>query len=269
MSLRVACCQIAPSVGEPERNAQTAQAAIAGAVSAGAQLVVLPELANSGYVFDSSEEPREAAIHADGELLRTWSAVAGDALVVCGFCELAPDGRVFNSAALLADGAVIAVYRKLHLWDKEKRWFVPGEEPAPVVETRYGRIGLGICYDIEFPELTRGLALQGAEMIALPTTWPHAPPPGGGPILHSLAAMTAYWNKVFVAVCDRCGIERGGEFEGGSVIAGPEGSLRAGPVAGRGVETLYADVELDEARNKRTSERNDAFADRRADQYVM
>jgi predicted amidohydrolase len=138
-----------------------------------------------------------------------------------------------------------------------------------VVATRHGSIGLAVCYDVEFPELTRGLALQGAQLIALPTNWPRDDaPPDGRPVLHSLAAMTAYWNKLFVAVCDRCGTERGLEFEGGSVIAGPDGALQAGPVADRGPSTLYADCDLNASADKRTSEHNDAFADRRPAHYV-
>ena len=89
-------------------------------------------------------------------------------MVVGGFCELAPDGRLHNSSALVDGDGVRAVYRKLHLWGEEPRWFVPGDKAAPIVETRHGRIGLGVCYDIEFPELTRGLGLAGADLIALP-----------------------------------------------------------------------------------------------------
>jgi 5-aminopentanamidase len=133
----------------------------------------------------------------------------------------------------------------------------------------HGRIGLGVCYDLEFPELTRGLALRGAELIALPTNWPlEEQPPDGRPILHSLATTTAYWNKVFVAVCDRSGLERGVQFEGGSVIAGPDGALRAGPVPGHGVDTLYADCELAWTRDKGVGASNTAFADRRAGHYT-
>jgi predicted amidohydrolase len=124
-------------------------------------------------------------------------------------------------------------------------------------------------HDLEFPELTRGLALDGAELIVAPTNWPREQaPPDSRPILHSLAAMTAYWNKVFVAVCDRCGIERELEFEGGSVIASPDGALCAGPVADRGVQTLQADCDLAQALDKRNGEHNDAFADRRPAHYV-
>jgi predicted amidohydrolase len=270
MSARIACCQIAPDVEDRGRNESLTRDAVHAAVAGGAQIVVLPELATSGYVFRSAEEARAAAVPADSELLRRLgeAAAGGRALVVCGFCELAGDGRVFNSVALLDGSEVLGTYRKLHLWGEERQWFSVGEQPAPVVQTRYGRIGLAICYDLEFPELTRGLSLQGAELIALPANWPHEEPLDGRPVLHSLAAMTAYWNKVFVAVCDRHGIERGAEFEGGSVIAGPDGALLAGPVQDRGAEILYADCELERADDKRTGKHNDAFADRRPEHYV-
>ena len=103
----------------------------------------------------------------------------------------------------------------------------------------------------------------------LPTNWPREPrPPASGPVLHSLAAITAYTSRVFVAVCDRNGTERGVEFEGGSVIADPNGWLLAGPIADRGARTLFAELDLDVAREKRTGPHNDAFADRRPDRYV-
>jgi predicted amidohydrolase len=189
--------------------------------------------------------------------------------VIGGFAELALDGTLYNSAALVGGAGTLAVYRKLHLWDQESRWFAPGQDPAPVVQTPFGRIGLGVCCDIEFPELSRGLALAGAELIAFPTNWPHDPdPPNGRPIVHSLAAVTAYVNRVFLALCDRSGTERGLEFEGASVIADPDGAIIGGPVATRGTETIWADCDLATARNKRTSDRNDAFADRRPERYA-
>ncbi len=268
--VRVACCQIAPDVLDPQRSANVAVDALAAAVAAGAQIVVLPELVTSGYVFASVEEAQAAALGAE-DVAAAWAPIAarGDAVVIGGFCERGPDGRLFNSSALVDRDGLRAVYRKLHLWGEEPRWFSAGDQPAPVVDTRHGRVGLGICYDIEFPELTRGLALAGAELIALPTNWPHDPRPADGrPILHSLAATTAYLSRVYVAVCDRCGAERGLEFEGGSVIAAPDGGLRAGPVPGRGVGTLLAECDLTEARRKRTGQHNDAFADRRPAYYA-
>jgi len=268
--MRIDCCQIAPDVESPERNSAATIEAISTAIDDGAQIVLVPELATSGYVFGSVEEARAAAISPDQEPLRSWAAQAAraDAIVIGGFCEVDGEGRLFNSSALVDGDGVRAVYRKLHLWDDERSWFTPGDSCAPVVDTQYGRIGLAVCYDLEFPELTRGLALGGAELIAVPTNWPHdGAAPDGRPVLHALTAMTAYLNKVFVAVCDRCGTERGLEFEGGSVIAGPSGALLAGPVSDRGVQTLHAECELSDARDKHSGKDNDAFADRRAEHY--
>ena len=270
-TVRVACCQLATNVEDPEESAARTRAAIAEAVAGGAQIVVVPELSNSGYMFRAEEEALAAAVSADDPLLAGWAAEAagGDAVVIGGFCELGMDGRVYNSLALVDPDGVQAVYRKLHLWNEENRWFVPGDQPAPVIDTRHGRIGLGICHDIDFPELPRGLALGGADLLAFPVNWPAGDPvPGGRPILHSLATTTAYLSKVFVAVCDRCGVERGAEFEGASVIAGLDGSLVAGPVEDRGEAILYADCALSEARDKRLNGYNDVFADRRADLYA-
>ncbi len=275
MIVQIACCQFAPNVEDPGANAERTLAAISAAVAAGADIVVVPELANSGYVFNSAEEARAAAVPADGELLRGWAQAAapGSAMVIGGFCELGDDGRVYNSCALIDATGVVAVYRKLHLWANEQHWFARGEAPAPVIATRYGRIGLGICYDIEFPELARGLALGGAELIAMPTNWPREPPDkeaarGGLPILSQLAGTTAYLNKVFVAVCDRCGTERELTFEGGSVIADPHGALLAVSPEDRGQHSLLAGCEISLAADKRNGELNDAFADRRPDQYA-
>lgn len=268
----VACCQTLPDVDDPVASAAHARAALRAAVEAGAGIVVLPELCHSGYVFSSAEQARAAAAPADGELLDGWAqeAARGDAVVVGGFCELGADGRVFNSAAVVDRDGVIAVYRKLHLWNDEASWFVPGEQPAPVVATRHGRLGIGVCYDIEFPELTRGLALAGAELIVLPTNWPReASAPGSGPMLQLLARTTAYLNRVFVAVCDRGGDERGLGFQGGSAIAAPDGSLLATAPPGAGAATLYAECELSTARDKRTGPRNDALADRRPQHYRL
>jgi predicted amidohydrolase len=268
-TLTVACCQTVPDVEHPATSAAQARAALQAAVELGAQIVLLSELCHSGYVFVSEAEARAAAVPAGGELLAGWAAEAarGDAVVIGGFCELADDGRVFNSAAVVDRDGVIAVYRKLHLWHDEASWFTPGEQPAPVVDTRHGRIGVGICYDMEFPELTRGLALAGAELIALPTNWPRedgvaeASP-------HLLARATAYLSHVYVAVCDRGGDERGIGFQGASIIAGPRGQALAAAAPGATAETIFAACDLHATRDKRTGPRNDAFADRRAQHYL-
>jgi predicted amidohydrolase len=270
--LRVACQQIPPRVGDPEGNRALTRDAVREAVAAGAGLVVLPELSTSGYVFESAGEAHAAAEPADGPTLRAWAeeATRGDAIVVGGFCELGGDGLLYNSAAVVDGGGVLAVYRKIHLWDREQLVFEPGSERAPVVETRVGRIGVGICYDLSFPEIARGLTLAGAELVALPANFPGSPRPGGErPIEITVAMATAHLNHVFVAVCDRCGAERGVEWVGGSVVCDEWGWILAGPPPDFGPGLVVADCDLSRARNKAWNERNDVLGDRRPGLYGL
>jgi 5-aminopentanamidase len=271
-SVRVACAQVAPTVGDLEGNRRLAREAVREAVSVGTRVVVLPELVTSGYVFESVEEARSCAEPAEGPALRGWSeeAAAGDAIVVGGFCELGADGTLFNSAAVVAASGVVAVYRKIHRWDREQFYFEPGAEPAPVVETSVGRIGVGVCYDLNFPEIARGLALAGADLVALPANFPlHPRPEGERPIEVTLAMATAHLNHAFVAVCDRCGPERGVDWVGGSVVCDELGWVLAGPPAGFGPGLVVADCDLARARDKAWNERNDVLGDRRPELYRL
>ena len=151
----VAVAQLAIAVAEPDANRQAAADAVAEAAAAGARLVVLPELCDSGYVFDSAGEARRLASPAAASVtLRQWHALAGrHRLVIAGgFCELGADDRLYNSAALVDASGIRAVYRKAHLWDKEKLVFTPGDSALPVVDTEIGRVAVMVCYDLEFPE---------------------------------------------------------------------------------------------------------------------
>src|SRR5580704_13863027 len=173
----VAACQLGLTVGEVEANRAAAAAAVARAAGRGAELVVLPELCDSGYVFTGEAEARALANPAaDNPTLRAWQALAGQhaTIIVGGFCELGEDGLVYNSAAVVGRDGVLAVYRKAHLWDAEKLVFTPGDAPPPVVDLPFGRVGLMICYDLEFPEWVRLAALAGADVIAAPVNWPAA-----------------------------------------------------------------------------------------------
>jgi 5-aminopentanamidase len=268
----VGCQQIAPAVGELEGNRRLARDAVREAVSAGARLVVLPELCTSGYVFESPEEARACSEPADGPSLRTWAeeAARGDAVVVGGFCELGEDGLLYNSAAVVDGGGVLGVYRKLHLWDREQLVFEPGRECAPVLETRVGRVGVGVCYDLDFPEVARSLALAGADIVVMPANLPNFPRPAGErPIEVTLAMATAHVNHVFVALCDRCGPERGVDWVGGSVVCDEWGWVLAGPPERCRPGLVLAECDLLRARQKAWNERNDVFGDRRPDLYRL
>jgi predicted amidohydrolase len=261
----VVCCQLAPEVGRLEASLAAASAALRGAADAGADVVVLPELVTSGYCFESLEEARSVALPAGHPALAAWSAEAGGAVVIGGFAELGADGRLYNSAALVDRTGVRAVYRKVHLWDTEQLWFTPGDAPPPVVGTEHGRIGVMVCYDLEFPEMVRSVALRGAELLAVPTNWPWVDRPDGWPAPEVVIAMgAARVNRLAIACCDRSGIERGQRWNEGSAVIGADGWLLAtADASGR----ACAGVDLTASRAKAISPRNDALADRRPDVY--
>jgi predicted amidohydrolase len=272
---KIAVAQLAITVAEPDANRLAAATAVAEAAAAGARLVVLPELCDSGYVFapqGPAAEARGLAAPADGNpTLRQWQALSArhGLVIVGGFCELGDDGRLYNSAAVVDASGTRAVYRKAHLWDAEKLVFTPGDAAPAVVDTEAGRVGLMVCYDLEFPEWTRLAALDGAELIAAPVNWPgYSWPAGERPAEVVKAQATAAASGVFVAVADRCRTERGVPWISGSLIASPEGYLLAGPVLADRPAVLTADCDLPRARDKRVSERNDLLADRRPELYA-
>jgi len=226
-------------------------------------MVVLPELASCGYPLASAEEARSCAEKGSLSLQRWQEAADGGITVIAGFSESAPDG-VYNSCALIDQSGVRTIYRKLHLWDREKLLFSPGTAAPVLVDTSFGVIAMAICYDLEFPELTRNLALSGADLLALPTATPYNPrPTGTHPMAVTLAMATARLNGIFLACCDHCDSERGLPFDGGSVIVSNNGWLLAGPPPEYGEGLVMADCDLEAARDKKRGERNDLFADRR------
>jgi 5-aminopentanamidase len=270
LSARIAVCQLRLAIGETVRNAAAAREAIVSAADSGAQIVVLPELTRSGYVFRDTAEARSLAEPADGPSAREWADLAArhDLVVVGGFCELGESGTLYNSALLVGPDGTRAVYRKAHLWDAEADVFVPGDADPPVVTTAYGRIGIMICYDAEFPEWVRRPALAGAELLAVPTNWPADPVPAGErPMVVVNIQAAAFANRMFVAAACRCGEERGVSWVGGSLIAGPDGYPLAGPAGADQAEVILADCELRLARSKASGPRNDVHADRRLDLY--
>jgi 5-aminopentanamidase len=263
----VAACQLGLTVGDTEANRAAGAAVIGEAAQRGAELVVLPELSDSGYVFTGEAEARAlASPAADSPTLREWQALAGrhGTTIVGGFCELGEDGLVYNSAAMVGRDGVLAVYRKAHLWDAEKLVFTPGDAPPPVADLPFGRVSLMICYDLEFPEWVRLPALGGADLIAAPVNWPAMPVPAGErPCDVVRVQADACVNGVFIAVADRCRVERGVSWVGGSVIVGPDGYPLAGPATSGSEAILIADCELARARDKQVSTHNDVMTDRR------
>jgi predicted amidohydrolase len=262
---RVVCCQLAPVVADVEGNIALAERALVGALDQGADVIVLPEVVTSGYPFDSVDEARAATITREHPLFHRWRGIIGDAVLVFGFAELGVDGKVYNSAALVQAGAEPTFYRKTHLWDTEKLFFVAGDDVPPVVNTAVGRIAVMICYDLEFPEMTRSVALRGADLLAVPTNWPWIERPPGSPAPEVVIAMAAARvNKMAIACCDRTGSDRGQRWNEATTIIGADGWARA-TADGHGF--AVAELDLAAGRDKHISTRNDLFTDRRPDIY--
>ena len=143
---RIACQQLAPTLADLQANRTLTRQAIREAVAGGADVVVLPELVTSGYMFQAPDEATKVAITPEHELLREWASEAArhEIVLVGGFCEQGEDGAVYNSAAVFDSSGLRAVYRKLHLWDREKLVFAAGSKAPPVIDTTVGRIAVVI-----------------------------------------------------------------------------------------------------------------------------
>ncbi|WP_123028828.1 nitrilase-related carbon-nitrogen hydrolase [Mycolicibacterium stellerae] len=268
MTTRVACAQVPLSIGDTAGNRTTCRSAIEAAARDGAQIVVMPELASSGYVFADRAELSSLAETCDGPAIAEWAnlAEAFGLTIIGGFPEAAGDA-VYNSAAVVDPTGLRGVYRKAHLWDSENAVFDRGDDLPMVVDTDHGRIGVMICYDVEFPEWVRAVALSGADLLCAPVNWPLLPRPEGERPTEMVRALAgAGMNRMPIAVCDRVGTERGQVWIGGSVIADADGyPMVVAEFGTAGVIT--ADIDLAESRVKRINSYNDVHGDRRTDLY--
>ncbi|MGH7640540.1 MAG: nitrilase-related carbon-nitrogen hydrolase [Candidatus Dormibacteria bacterium] len=272
--LKVAVCQYAPEIGHLAANADRGSQWIARAAEAGAELVVLPELASSGYAFENEAEAAQASQELESDTVSRWidSCRRLGVFVVSGFCERGPAGR-YNSALLLGPDGVLGVYRKAHLFFDEKSYFRPGDVGFPVFDLPFGRLGMLICYDLWFPEAARVLALSGADIVAVPTNWVanfrrRVADERGWVMGNYACVAVATQNQVFVAAADRIGTERGVEFIGASCIIGPDGWALAGPAPRCDEALLLADMDLAQARrSKQRTPRNHTVGDRRPELY--
>ncbi|HWW10529.1 MAG TPA: nitrilase-related carbon-nitrogen hydrolase [Candidatus Acidoferrales bacterium] len=274
--IRVAAAQYEPRVGDPDHNLSEAVRWTDEAMTQGAQLVVLPELASSGYVFEGeSEADVSAESPTTGPMVRGLRDVCArhDGYVVTGINERGGDCR-YNSAVVIGPNGPLATYRKLHLFYDEKSWFEPGAQ-LTLVDLPFGRLGMIICFDLWFPEPARALAVAGAEIIAVPTNWvasfKRTVWDDRGYCQGDYIAMaTAAQNSVVMVCADRIGVERGTTFLGASIIVGPDGWPVAGPASRDQPELLMAEVDLDDVELARQrTPRNDLLEDRRPGAYTV
>ncbi|MFE3836526.1 nitrilase-related carbon-nitrogen hydrolase [Pseudogemmobacter sonorensis] len=271
----VSAVQFGAVPGDPGANRQRIAQAIRAEAAAGAKLIVLPELAVGGYHLDAARL-RAAAEPAEGPtatLLRGLAAEQGVTLV-CGFCEADGD-RLFNSAMLVTPSGALALYRKLHLFDGEKEIFTPGDKGLVVAETPVGQIGLCVCYDLRFVEMARGLALLGADLLAVPTAWvggfDKAPRDEGGFIGQARGAVVqANLNQLPMVCASQSGQRDDMRFLGASLVVDAWGACLAGPMEEDAEGAARAVLDLERIRAaRRRSERVRPREDRRTDVYGL
>jgi predicted amidohydrolase len=274
--MRIACAQFQPVLGDLEANRE--QVSRLAAEATGVDLLVFPELASSGYAFSSREEAMAAAESAlDGPFARLLVELARRhrMFVVAGLCEKDRE-RLYNTAILAGPDGVRGLYRKAHLFWDERDIFEPGDTGLPVFDiaardlTAHDlgpdrsdwscRCGILICFDWQFPEAWRVLALKGADVVCHPS---NLVLPG---LAQRAVPLHALMNRVFVILANRHGTERHLSFTGESLLISPRGEELARAPADAGA-ILTAEIDPAAARDKRVTPRNDLIADRRPELY--
>lgn len=223
--MRIAALQMQSVSGDVQANLGRIERAAVEAAGAGAKLLIAPELCITGYgAGDAISALAETASGDQIKLLQAISLASGIA-IVAGFAERdGPD--IYNSAAFIDGHATPAIYRKSHLYgDYERSLFKPERPSSRVVELSGLKFGILICYDVEFPENVRRLALAGVDAVLVPTALPVSL--SGTFITSHMIQTRAFENQLFVAYVNHAGADERFTFAGNSRIAAPDGSLIA------------------------------------------
>ena len=267
--MQISAIQTDVVLGDRAANLSCMERHIATEAANGRQLIIFPECFTCGYCFDSLDEAMSMGEPLDGESVTRATELCGKHQCMTVFGMLERDGEnLFNVAVVVGPSGLIGSYRKVHLpYLGVDRFTTPGDRPFEVIEAGGVRIGLLICYDQSFPEATRSLALQGADIITLPTNWP----PGSEYMSMYSTICRAMENGVYFAAVNRVGTEREFEFIGKSRICGPTGAqLAAADHTDEAV--LHATIDVSRARTKRVvrvpgKHVIDRMADRRPEMY--
>lgn len=248
--------------GDKEHNLKTVSRLIE---RQNADLWVLPELFNTGYIFTSSDELDHLAEGIPDEETTQFVISLAKKLntnIVAGLAEKSSQ-RHYNSAVLVNNKGFQGLYRKIHLFDQEKIWFTPGDQPFQVWDIGLAKIGIMICFDWIFPEAARTLALKGAEIICHPSDLVL-------PYCQNAMVTRCLENHVFAITANRIGTEQRGErtlaFTGGSQITGTKGEILHRASTDR-EEVAVVEIDPGLARNKFATTNNHLFEDRRPEMY--
>lgn len=246
-TFKIAVAQMDPHIGDLPYNRARILDMLRAAAAEGAKVVVFPECALSGYVFDSAASALTSTETVPGETTSSISKVCAALSIYCIFGLLERSGDdIFNSAVVIGPQGIVQNYRKCHLPVLGIDRFAAKGDSIPVIDLPFARIGVLICYDLRFPEASRSLALRGIDLLIIPTNWPE----GAESSPDFLTRARSWENRLFVAACNRVGEERGTRFIGRSQIIGADAKFMA-EADGTSEVILYADIDPALAREKR------------------
>jgi predicted amidohydrolase len=261
--IRVGYFQFHPVFGNVQQNLEKIVNTLRGV---SADIIVLPELPFSGYYFRDRDEVKVLAEEVKGSSTvesLTKLCKEGDYYIVTGFSEKNAD-KYFNSSLLIGPDGVLHTYRKLHLFNEEKKWFDPGDIDLQVNEIRGIKIGMMICFDWIFPEVVRALAILGADVVCHPSNLVLG-------YCQQTMLSRCLENSVFAITANRFGADKRphGEivFTGKSQVVAPKGELLVRAAAKR-TELSTVEIDIDLARDKMMTPLNDIIKDRRPEFYT-
>src|SRR5712691_2121269 len=265
---RVAAIQYEPRLGKKEKNVADLLHLVEEAAKHEARLIVLPEIATTGYCWESRTEIAPHVEPIPGPTTDRFQQLAATygCFIAVSLPEVDPATNVYyNSMALISPDGVMGTYRKIHSYISENRWARDGDVGMPVWDTPLGRLAGLICMDAGYFEAGRIPALHGADILLFPTNWFDEKCPS------SWWMARAFENGVYFIAANRYGVERGIQFSGGSCILDPDGSIQAYLDNGEGI--VYSEVDLNRCRDKswghpKEEPVGDRLADRRPAEYI-
>jgi predicted amidohydrolase len=259
--MRIGFLQFSPVLGDLQGTIQSIERLLQGCE---ADILILPELCNSGYNFTSCEQAWDTSEPVDKSTFIAFLASKcnyHNMHIVTGLNER--DGEVlYNSAILIGPNGPIGTYRKLHLFLNEKDFFQPGNAGLPVFNIGTCTLGMLVCFDWIFPEVWRILSLKGAEIICHPS---NLVLPGLAQRAIPIHALT---NRVYVVTANRIGTEGGLTFTGTSTISNPIGDILA-QASPEKEELVVREIDIALARDKMITLRNHVLNDRRPEEYSL
>lgn len=275
LPVKVACVQMRIVQNDVEQNLSRAKTMILEACQHGANLLVLPELFNTGCVFDDRAQAYQFAepipSGKSAQMLLSLAMEHGVYLTGSILERSGPD--IYNTAVLAGPGGLVGIYRKLHPCEEEVYWNEPGNLGLPVFHTELGRIALLICLDAYYPETFRICALQGADIVCVNFNSADVKESRGLPDpYHTMAPIlcmaNALSNHMIVAGTNCVGSTNGSVFGGQSIVANQWGAPVTGLADCKREEILYAEVDLADSRRKYFHPTNSRLANRRTDVYA-